>query len=145
MNEQATVKMRGVNTGPTTHDSEKSVTGLIKELANDVVALLTKEAALAKSEVSHSMHEAKAGALSMISGGSVLYAGFLFLLLSAVVGLANVVEFWLSALIVGGVVALIGFIMLQSGKKKMEPSSLKPQHTIDSLEKDRNAVKGAMK
>ena len=123
---------------------DRSLTTLIKELANDVTAVFTKEVALAKSEVSHSVHEAKTGAVSMLTGGSVLYAGVLFLLLSAVLGLAQVVELWLAALIVGGVVTLIGFIMVQSGKKQLEPSSFKPRHTMNSLHKDREAAKGAV-
>lgn len=124
-------------------NNDKSVTTLVRELADDITSLFTKEVALAKSEISHSMQEAKAGAMGMISGGSVLYAGFLFLLLAAVLGLANVVELWLAALIVGAAVAIIGFAMVQAGKKKLEPSSFKPEHTIDSLKKDRNAARGA--
>jgi len=132
-------------TSTTTSSSDRSLTSLIKELANDVTAVFTKEVALAKSEVSHSVHEAKTGAVSMLTGGSVLYAGVLFLLLAAVVGLSKVVELWLASLIVGGVVTLIGLIMVQSGKKKLEPSALTPRHTMNSLHKDREAVKGAVR
>lgn len=122
-----------------------SVPGLLSQLVNEATTLFSKELTLARVEVSESISEAKKGMASMISGGSVLYAGFLFLLLAAVVGLAQVVEFWLSSLIIGGVVAIIGLIMVQSGKKKMEPSSLKPEHTLNSLEKDQQAVRGASK
>lgn len=140
----------GISNNPTsatgtTNNSDRSLTSLIKELANDVTAVFTKEVALAKSEVSHSVHEAKTGAVSLLTGGSVLYAGVLFLLLSAVLGLSKVVELWLAALIVGGVVTLIGLVMVQSGKKKLEPSSLKPRHTMNSLHKDREAAKGAVR
>jgi len=130
--------------GPVSHSaSDKSVTRLVKDLATDITALFTKEVALAKSEVTHSLHEAKAGAVGVATGGSVLYAGFLFLLLAAVAGLATVVELWLAALIVGGVVTLIGLVMVQAAKKKLEPSSLTPEHTLNSLHKDRIAIKGA--
>ena len=130
--------------GPVSHGaSDKSVTRLVKDLATDITALFTKEVALAKSEVTHSLHEAKAGAVGVATGGSVLYAGFLFLLLAAVAGLATVVELWLAALIVGGVVAIIGFVMVQTAKKKLQPSSFTPEHTLNSLHKDRTAIKGA--
>jgi len=43
------------------------------------------------------------------------------------------------------VVTLIGLIMVQSGKKKLEPSALTPRHTMNSLHKDREAVKGAVR
>lgn len=127
------------------HNDASSVPGLLKQLANEISTLFSKEITLARVEISESIDEAKKGAASMISGGSVLYAGFLFLLLAAVVGLAQVVEFWVASLIVGGVVAIIGLIMVQSGKKKMQPSSLKPEHTLNSLQKDQQAVRGATK
>lgn len=121
-----------------------SLTGLVKQLANDITSLFTKELALAKVEVSHSIHEAKTGAVSMISGGSILYAGFLFLLLAAVLGLGQIMQMWTAALIVGGVVSVIGMIMVAAGKKKMRPSSFKPNHTLDSLDKDQRAVRRAI-
>lgn len=150
MNEQirsnqrkTTAPLNGDANGHSENNSERSVTTLFKELANDITSIFTKEVALAKSELTHSMHEAKNGTISVISGGSVLYAGFLFLLLAAVVGLANVIELWLAALIVGGVVAIIGFAMVQAGKKKLESSSFTPKHTVNSLHKDSAAVRGA--
>lgn len=126
----------------TSNNPDKSLASLMKELANDVTSLFTKEVALAKSEISHSVSEAKTGALGVLSGGAVLQAGFLFLLLAGVLGLSEVVEMWLAALIVGAAVTLIGFVMMQSGKKKLEASSFKPQHTINSLHKDQSAIKG---
>ncbi len=126
----------------TNHESG-SLPGMIRQLANDVTSLFTKELALAKSEVVHSVEEAKAGAISMVSGGAVLYAGILVLLAAAVLGLSNVVEPWLAALIVGGIVAIIGFVMVKAGQKKMEPAAFKPERTMESMEKDRQAVRGA--
>lgn len=122
-----------------------SVAGLVRQLANEAGALFSKELTLAKVEMSDTVNQAKQGVTSMISGGSVLFAGFLFLLLAAVVGLASVVDFWLSSLIVGGVVAIIGLIMIQVGRDKVRPSSLKPEHTLHSLQKDQQAVRGESK
>jgi uncharacterized membrane protein YqjE len=122
-----------------------SVTGLVRQLANEAGTLFSKELTLAKVEMSETVNQAKRGVTSIISGGSVLFAGFLFLLLAAVVGLAQVVDFWLSSLIIGGVVAIIGLIMIQAGKHKVQPSSLKPEHTLNSLQKDQQAVRGESK
>ena len=84
----------------------------------------------------------KAGAGSVATGGAVLLGGFIVLLMSAVYGLSNVVEPWLAALIVGAVVVVIGMIMVSSGKKKFQASSFKPERTIHSVNKDKEAVKG---
>lgn len=114
---------------------------LFKRLADEVTTLFTKEIALLKVETTSAINDTRTGIASMAAGGAVLYAGFLFLLVSAMAGLAQVMDLWLAALIVGAVVLIIGAIMLSSGKKKLEPSAFRPQHTQASLEKDRNMVK----
>lgn len=127
-----------------TQPNSASLTGLVKQLANDITSLFTKELALAKVEISHSVDEAKTGLISLVTGGSVLFAGFLFILAAATLGLAQVVDLWLAALIVGGVVSLIGLVMVSAGKKKMHASSFKPQHALDSLDKDQRAIRRAV-
>lgn len=115
---------------------------LIRHLIDDLALLFRKELALAGSEVSHSLDDTKKGVSSLISGVVVLNSGYLFLLAAATLGLGQIMELWLAALIVGGVVTIIGLIMVSAGKKKLEPSSLKPDRTMDSLQKDKETVRG---
>lgn len=122
-----------------------SIRGLFRQLANDFSALFSKELALAKLEVSQSINGAKKGAMSLFSGGMVLYAGILFLLLSATLGLSEVMDPWLAALIVGGVVTVIGLIMVQAGKSKLKASSFKPEHSVNTFHKDQTAVRGVIR
>ncbi len=114
---------------------------LVRRLADEITTLFTKELALLKVETTEAIRETRTGITSMAAGGAVLYAGFLFLLGAAFLGLSLVVDSWLAALIVGGVVAIIGAIMLSSGKKKLEASSFKPEHTQAALQKDREMIK----
>ncbi|HAW63550.1 MAG TPA: phage holin family protein [Pseudomonas sp.] len=139
MNEQ-----RNLNTSyETSHpDQDSSVGGLLRQLTREVPSLFTKELALAKAELSESMRATKAGAASVATGGAVLLAGFIILLMSAVYFLSTLMEPWLAALIVGGVVVVIGLIMVSAGKKKFEASSFKPDRTIHSLHKDKEVVRG---
>ena len=123
-------------------NNDTSVGGLLRQLTHEVPSLITKELALAKAEMSESIRATKAGAASVATGGAVLLGGFIVLLMSAVYGLSEVMEPWLAALIVGGVVVVIGLIMVSSGKKKFEASSFKPERTIHSVNKDKEAVKG---
>lgn len=122
---------------------EPSSVGLVTQLTREMTSLFSKELALARSELSHSVRAAKAGVMGVASGGLVLFAGFLFLLLAAVLGLATIMQPWLAALIVGGTVTVIGFTMVQSSKHKLEPSSFKPTRTANALHRDRDAMKGA--
>lgn len=123
-------------------ETDSSVGGLLRQLTHEVPSLVTKELALAKAELSESIRATKAGAASVATGGAVLLGGFIVLLMSAVYGLSNVMEPWLAALIVGGVVVVIGLIMVSAGKKKFEASSFKPERTIHSVNKDKEAVRG---
>jgi len=130
------VSPSGMSTGRDT-----SVTGLIKSLADDVTRLFSQEIALAKSEVATAVNHLKAGVLSLAIGLGVLFAGFIVLLFAAVAALSLVVVPWLAALIVGGVVALIGLILLLVAKKNLNPESMVPNRTIDSLKKDEAMVR----
>ena len=77
-----------------------------------------------------------------VAGGAiVLLAGFIILLMAVVYALSMVMAPWLAALIVGVVVMIIGFAMLQSGKKQFEPSHFKPDRTLDALNKDQEALR----
>lgn len=139
MNEQ-----RNLNTPyePGNAEHDNSIGGLLRQLTREVPSLFTKELALAKVELSESLQATKAGAASVATGGAVLLAGFFILLMSAVYFLSTMMEPWLAALIVGVVVVVIGMIMVSAGKKKFEASSLKPDRTIHSLQKDKEAVRG---
>lgn len=120
----------------------ESAIGLLRRLIDEFTVLFRKEIALAKAEVTQGFSQVKAGAISMASGGAVLFAGFLVLLAAAVFGLSNVMPDWLAALIVGAVVISIGFVMIYSGKNKMDPSVLKPEKTQHALQKDKEMVEG---
>jgi hypothetical protein len=122
----------------------ESTAGLFRQLFDEVATLFRKEIALAKAELSEAVSEAKVAAISMASGAAVLFAGFVVLLAAAVLALAHVVSDWLAALIVGGIVAGIGFVMVQAGKKKLEPSGFKPERTQDALRKDKEMVQRRM-
>lgn len=121
---------------------DASVGGLLKQLAREIPAMLTNEVALAKSEARESLRQGKEAAGAVLSGGAVAMAGFIILLLAAVYALSNVVAPWLAALIVGGVVTFAGFAMVQAGKKKFTEESMRPHHTLNSLHKDKDAIRG---
>jgi Putative Actinobacterial Holin-X, holin superfamily III len=57
-----------------------------------------------------------------------------------VLALAHVLADWLAALIVGILAAVIGFVLIQSGKKQLEPSALKLERTQAALRKDKDMV-----
>jgi len=121
-------------------EADPSLLGLVRQLAHEVPALIGEELALAKAEIRDSIQTAKAAAAALAGGMVVMLAGLVILLMAAVYGLALVVPAWLAALIVGSVAMVVGFVMVQSGKKQLEPSLLTPERTMNSLHKDKDAI-----
>lgn len=115
---------------------------LVKHLVDDGALLIRKELALAASEVSRSVQDTRKGVAGLLSGTVVLNAGFIFLLAAATIGLAQVMEPWMAALIVGVVTTVVGLVMVQAGKKKLEPSSFKPERTMEEMRKDKDSIRG---
>lgn len=142
MNEDLKTSNGNGATRPATLPEEKArFYDLVRHLIDDFALLFRKELALAGSEVSQSLNDTKKGVASLVSAVVVLNSGYLFLLAAATLGLGQIMELWLAALIVGVVVTVIGLIMVTAGKKKLEPSSLKPTQTMDNFQRDREAVK----
>lgn len=122
--------------------TDASVGSLLRELAHEVPALLTKEVALAKSEMRENLQQAKEATAAVATGGAVALSGLVILLMAVVYALSNVMAPWLAALLVGAGALLIGFAMVSAGKKKMNASAMKPDRTVESLRKDKNAIRG---
>lgn len=120
--------------------AQESAANLLSRLVSDLTALLRNELALAKAEFSSAATNVKVGAAGMAAGAAVLLAGALSLVAAAILGLAEVLDPWLAALIVGVALGVIGFVMLQSAKKKLEPSNLSMERTQHSLRRDAEVV-----
>lgn len=121
-------------------EDRRSIPSLLKRLTDDVTTLFRKEIALAQAETSDALDRAKAGTGAIAAGGAVLFAGLIYILGAVVAGLAEVMEIWLASLIVGAVVAIIGYVMLQRGKRRIEPAALKPDRTTAALRKDKDMI-----
>ncbi|SCZ66644.1 phage holin family protein [Thiohalomonas denitrificans] len=128
-------------------NSDKSLASLIADLSRETSTLVRDEVHLAKAEMSEKVDQVTSGAVSILTGALVAFSGLLVLLWAATVVLAELIEPWttqpwVAPLIVGVVVALVGLIILQSGRKKVSAEGLKPHHTIDSFKRDRQVLKG---
>jgi hypothetical protein len=131
-----------MDAGASAGGQDASIGTLLRELAHEVPSLLTKEVALAKSEMRENLKTTKEGVAAVSTGGAVTLAGLVVVLMAVVYALSNVMAPWLAALLVGAAAMLIGFSMISAGKKKFETQSLKPDRTVDSLRKDKNAIRG---
>ena len=97
-----------------------------------------QEIQLARTEMSEKISRVTTNLLSVGAGGFVAYLGGLALvgaLILAIRDLANISLAW-SAFIVGAVLAIIGYVMLQKGVKELKRVDLAPRRTVETLKDD---------
>ena len=115
---------------------ERSLGELFGELARETGTLVRQEVELAKTEMTQRATRAGKDVGSLAVGGAIAYAGFLTLLAALVAGLATVMPVWLAALIVGLVVAVGGYVLVQRGLTALRTHGLVPRQTIETLKED---------
>jgi hypothetical protein len=76
-----------------------------------------------------------------VAGAVLAVPGVTILLAAAAIALAEVVDPWLAALIVGGVTLLVAGALVMSGLQKMKLSNLEPKGTERSLKADAELVR----
>jgi uncharacterized membrane protein YqjE len=123
---------------------DKSLGDLVKDLAEDLSTLVRSEVALAKLEIRQTAANiGKVGALFSAALFCLLFA-LAFLLVTAVLALATVVQPWLSALIVAVVLLIAAGILGFMGKNGLEKIELVPTSTIESVKADVQSIKSEL-
>lgn len=122
-----------------------SVGSLLSTVMQEITSLVRNETELAKAEVSEKTHQVMITLAAIAVAGAVLLGGFLTLLAALVFMLNEVLPPdmtpWLSAIIVGVVVSVIGIVMLKSGLAKLQARNLVPDRTLHSLQADRELAR----
>ncbi len=104
--------------------------------------LLHAEFRLARVELSEKLAALRSGLVIMAIGAILLIVALGMLLQALVSGLiAAGVSPPAAILLVAGVTAVIGLTLFLMGQKRLEPTSLTPDRTIDSLSADSRMVK----
>jgi hypothetical protein len=124
---------------------DRSLGELFGELTRDISALARQEIQLAKVEMSQKATEAGKNVGFLAVGGAIAYAGFLAILAAIVIILAAVMPWWLSALVVGLVVAGVGAFLIQRGRQNLTNMDPTPRQTVETLKEDREWAKEQMR
>lgn len=118
-------------------DDERSLGELFADLSRETSELVREEVALAKTEMTHKASEVGKDMGFLAVGGAVVYAGFLAIIAAIIVGLGQLgMTWWLSAGIVGIVVAAIGAFLVWKGMESLKRTNLAPTKTLDTLKED---------
>ncbi len=115
---------------------ERSLGELFSELAQETSTLVRQEVTLAKTEMSQKATRVGKDIGFLAAGGAVAYAGLLAILAGIIVLLGQVIPMWLSALLVGLVVAGVGYFLVRKGLDALKQEDLAPRQTIETLKED---------
>ena len=116
---------------------ERPLGEVARDLTRDVALLVRQEVELAKAEMAEKGRVVAPG-LGMIGGASVVglmaagaLTAFLILVLSVVL------PEWASALIVGGVLAVVAYVLVKQGKERVSDAGAPvPEQTIETVKED---------
>jgi hypothetical protein len=122
---------------------ERGVAELFGQLSQDMTMLVRQEVQLARAEMSEKLSRLTANLVSVIAGGFVFYVGALALVAALILALHDLASIspWVSALIVGAVLAIAGYAMLRRGLGELKRVDLAPRRTVENIKDDVQAIK----
>lgn len=127
--------MNGTEQDKTTGRSPSSLSSITNDIFRNALNLLRNEIRVATAEITHKVSNAGKVSTMMTVGGFILYAGLLFVLTAAMIGLSLVIPLVWAALAVGGGAMIIGGILLIIGKNRLR-MDVYPSETIDTAQED---------
>jgi protein-S-isoprenylcysteine O-methyltransferase Ste14 len=115
-----------------------SMASLVGGIIHDAERLVRQEIALARREMQLEFNKAKEASAALTAGTGVLAIGIVFLGLVVVFLLHELggLPLWASFLIVGGVLAIVGAILLYAGIVQFRKVSLVPPQTAETLQEN---------
>lgn len=120
---------------------DRSIGELFTELAGDTSTLVRQEVALAKAELTRNAARIGKQVGLLAIGGALGYAALLAVVAAAIMGLAEVIPAWVSALVVGIVFALIAGLLISKALHALKQTEVAPRVTIETLKEDAQWMK----
>lgn len=132
---------------------DRSLGQILRDLREETTQLLRQEVDLAKTEMSEKMSKLGTNMGSVATGGAVLFAGALVLLAALTLGLIALfsqfmdrdVAMWLAPLLVGGILAGIGYSMMTKALHALKQEGIAPKRTTQSLKENKEWLTAKMK
>jgi Putative Actinobacterial Holin-X, holin superfamily III len=118
---------------------------LFGDLATDMSNLVRQEVTLAKVEITQKAKYVGRNVGYLVVGGAVAYAALLAIIAAIIMLLARVMPNWGATLIVGVVVAAIGWMLIGKAMMALQQADLTPRETVETLKEDATWMKQQIK
>jgi len=116
--------------------AEPTMGDLLASLARDAKKLVRQEVQLGVVETKQKAHTAAADAKLLGAGGVLAYAGLLAFVAAAIIGLAAAVPAWLSALIIGAALLVVGGAFVLAATRSLRRLDVAPQRTVETMKEN---------
>ncbi|HEV2529208.1 MAG TPA: phage holin family protein [Thermomicrobiales bacterium] len=121
---------------------DRSLGELFGDLARDLTTLVRQELRQAGTEMSQRVTGVGKDVGVLIAGAVVAHAGFLAIVAALILGLGDLgLPWWLAALIVGVVLALIGYVLVGRGRTAIKRADVLPRQTMANLKEEQEWAK----
>lgn len=132
---------------------DRSLGQILRDLRDETSTLLRQEVDLAKTEMSEKAATVGSNLGSVAVGGAVAFAGALTLLAALTLGLISLmsefmsrdVAMWLAPLLVGLVLAIVGYSLIKKALQALKQEGLAPKRTTQSLKENKEWLTSKMK
>lgn len=118
--------------------------GAVNDLLHEVGTLVRQEMELAKCELAEKAERAKGGAIRLGLGSALALVAVFALTIAGIQGLSLVLDNFMTrplatfvaAVIVGAILAGVGYALLRNGAERLSPSEWVPRKTVESIKED---------
>jgi membrane protein len=121
-----------------------SLRELIMGLINDMSRLVRQEVQLARVEVQEKVAKSLRGGLLLVAGGLLGFTALVTLIAAMVFGYGEFLPVWLSALLVGLLIIILGAMVVRMGQMKLRELNPAPEQTIRSVQRDVQVLKASV-
>lgn len=118
---------------------------LFSELVSETRTLLRQEMTLVRTELSEKMVQIGKDAAAAGAGLVVLYTGVLVLVAALILGVANFIPLWLSALLIGILLEVVGVGLLLKARKDLTHMKMVPEKSAETVKETAQWAKTQMK
>jgi Kef-type K+ transport system membrane component KefB len=120
---------------------DRSIGELFSELAAETGTLVRQEVSLAQAELTAKATKAGKNVGYLAAGGAVGYVGLMAIVAGIIMGLSYFIPAWLSALLVGGIIAVVSYVLVNSALSELRNMEVTPTETVESIKEDAQWLK----
>jgi hypothetical protein len=122
-------------------EDNRSLGDLLSELNSELRLLVQQELALAKTELKQKLSLLGKDIAYIAGGATLAFVAFQVFVAMLIIVLALIMPLWLSALLVGVILAGVAYGLIRKGLDGLEKHDIKPDFTAKSLEEDKEWIK----